>query len=142
MTEEYAASRYEEACALLPLRLRTAALLLPLRRKAQVEEIRLRIGRQVYLSLPDGEEPLTGTTVTRSDLEQTLDKAAEYSRYAAAETIRHGYVTAAGAIGAAPLPPAHAEYGQPGRTRPAHPRSPHRRAAPFRTAPPGIPQRR
>ncbi len=96
MTEEYAASRYEEACALLPLRLRTAALLLPLRRKAQVEEIRLRIGRQVYLSLPDGEEPLTGTTVTRSDLEQTLDKAAEYSRYAAAETIRHGYVTAAG----------------------------------------------
>ena len=93
MTEEYAASRYEEACALLPLRLRTAALLLPLRRKAQVEEIRLRIGRQVYLSLPDGEEPLTGTTVTRSDLEQTLDKAAEY---AAAETIRHGYVTAAG----------------------------------------------
>ena len=33
MTEEYAASRYEEACALLPLRLRTAALLLPLRRR-------------------------------------------------------------------------------------------------------------
>ena len=30
MTEEYAASRYEEACGLLPLRLRTAAMALPM----------------------------------------------------------------------------------------------------------------
>ncbi len=96
MTEEYAASRYEEACALLPGRLRAAALALPLHHKAQIEEIRLRIGRQAYLTQPEGETPLPGAMVTRSDLEQVLDKATEYSRYTAAETIRHGYVTAAG----------------------------------------------
>ena len=96
MTEEYAASRYEEACSLLPGRLRTAAMALPLRQKARTEEIRLRIGRQAYLTLPEGEAPLPATMVTRSDLEQVLDKATEYSRYTASETIRCGYVTAAG----------------------------------------------
>ena len=38
MTEEYAASRYEEACALLPGRLRALAMTLPLERKAAAEE--------------------------------------------------------------------------------------------------------
>lgn len=96
MREDYAASRCEEACALLPTRLRAVVMSLPLGRKAEVEELRLRIGRNIYLSLPEGEADLPGTVVTRSDLEQVLDKAAEYSRYAAAETIRHGYITAAG----------------------------------------------
>ena len=96
MTEEYAASRYEEACALLPGRLRVLAMTLPLERKAAAEELRLRIGRAMYLTFPEGEQPLPQTRVTRSDLEQVLDRATEYSRYTAAETIRHGYVTAAG----------------------------------------------
>lgn len=96
MTEEYAASRYEEACALLPMRLQSAAMALPLRRKARVEELRLRIGQSVYLTAPEGETPLPQTRVIRSDLEQVLDRATEYSRYAASETIRRGYVTAAG----------------------------------------------
>lgn len=96
MTEEYAASRYEEACALLSGRLRAAALTLPLHQKARIEEIRLRIGRQAYLTLPEGEAPLPGSIVTKSDLELVLDKATEYSRYIASETIRRGYVTAAG----------------------------------------------
>ena len=63
MTEEYAASRYEEACALLPSRLRTASLALPLRQKAEIDELRLRIGRQAFLTLPDGEVPLQHTMV-------------------------------------------------------------------------------
>lgn len=96
MTEEYAASRYEEACGLLPLRLRTAAMALPMNRKAAVEELRLRIERPLSLTYPEGEAPLPQTRVLRSDLEQVLDKASEYSRYAAAETIRRGYVTASG----------------------------------------------
>ena len=96
MTEEYAASRYEEACGLLPLRLRTAAMALPMDRKAAVEELRLRIERPLSLTYPEGEAPLPQTRVLRSDLEQVLDKASEYSRDAAAETIRRGYVTASG----------------------------------------------
>lgn len=96
MTEEYAASRYEEACALLPPRLQNTALALPLERKARVEELRLRIGRPLFLTLPEGEAPLPQTRVLRHDLEHVLDRATEYSRYAAAETIRRGYATAAG----------------------------------------------
>lgn len=96
MTEEYAASRYEEACALLPGRLQSAAMALSLPRKARAEELRLRIGRPMYITFPEGEEPLPQTRVIRSDLEQVLDRASEYSRYAAAETIRRGYVTASG----------------------------------------------
>jgi len=96
MTEEYAASRYEEACALLPMRLQAMALSLPVERKAGVEELRLRINQPIFLTEPEGENPLFQTRVTRSDLEHVLDRATEYSRYAAAETIRRGYVTAAG----------------------------------------------
>lgn len=96
MTEEYAASRYEEACALLPGRLRSAAMTIDRRQKAETEELRLRIGRPLHLSQPQGEVPLPQTRVTRSDLEQVLDRATEYSRYTAAETLRHGYLTAAG----------------------------------------------
>ena len=96
MTEEYAVSRCEEACALLPMRLQSAALALPGGQKAQIEELRLRINQPVFLTLPEGERPLAQTRVMRSDLEHVLDRATEYSRYAAAETIRRGYVTAAG----------------------------------------------
>ncbi len=96
MTEEYAASRYEEACALLPGRLRAAAMAIDRRQKAEAEELRLRITRPLHLALPQGELALPQTRVTRSDLEQVLDRATEYSRYAAAETLRHGYLTAAG----------------------------------------------
>ena len=96
MTEEYAASRYEEACALLPMRLQNIALSLPLNRKARVEELRLRINQPVFLTLPEGETPLPQTRVLRNDLEHVLDRATEYSRYAASETIRRGYVTASG----------------------------------------------
>ncbi len=96
MTEEYAAGRYEEACGLLPERLRGAALGIDRGRKAAAEELRLRIGRPIFLTLPDGEYALPDTHVTRENLEHILDKATEYSRYTAEETLRQGYVTAEG----------------------------------------------
>lgn len=96
MTEEYAAGRYREACGLLPERLRRAALGLEPSRQARAEELRLRIGGPLAVTLPEGETPLTETVVDSGDLEQILDKATEYSPYAAAETIRQGFVTAAG----------------------------------------------
>ena len=76
MTEEYALSRYEEACALLPGRLRTAAMAEERGRRAGAEELRLRIGRPMYLTLPEGEVPLPQTRIVRGDLEQVLDRAA------------------------------------------------------------------
>jgi len=96
MREEYAASRYEEACALLPAALRSAASAIPQAQKAEAEELRLRIGRPVRLTLPAGERPLPGTRVTEEDLEEVLDRATGHSRYTASETIRQGYITAAG----------------------------------------------
>ena len=96
MTEAYAAGRYEEACALLPPALRAAALAVPRRRMARVEELRLRVGRPVGLSLPEGEIPLAQTQVGAEDLEEVLDRATEFSRYTAAGTLSQGYVTAPG----------------------------------------------
>lgn len=88
--------RYEKACEFLPERLSLMALELSKERMAQVEELRLRIGRPLHLSLPDGEIPLQQTHITREDLEYVIDRATEFSRYTAAETIRSGYVTAEG----------------------------------------------
>lgn len=96
MTEEYAAARYEDACRLLPARLGRLALALSRREKAGAEELRLRVGRALCLTTPLGTRTLPETRVIRGDLEQVLDKATDYSRYAAAETIRRGYVTAPG----------------------------------------------
>ena len=77
MTEEYAVSRYEEACALLPGRLRQAALEVERRQQAAAEELRMRIGRPLHLTLPEGELPLPRTRIIRGDLEQVLDRATE-----------------------------------------------------------------
>ena len=96
MTEEYAIGRYEQACALLPVRLRTAALEVGRGRMARAEELRLRIGRPLHVTLPEGELPLPQTRIIRGDLEQVLDRVTDDSRYTAAETIRQGYVTAEG----------------------------------------------
>ena len=92
MTEEYAAARYEDACRLLPVRLRGAALALCRREKAEADELRLRVGRALVLTTRSGPQVLPETRVVRGDLEQVLDRATDYSRYAAAETIRRGYV--------------------------------------------------
>lgn len=96
MLDDYAASRFEEACGLLSLRLKNAAMALPVETKAVVEELRLRIDRPVFLVGPDGETELAETRVLKNDLDQVLDKATDFSRYASVETIRRGYVTAAG----------------------------------------------
>ena len=96
MTEEYAAGRYMAAAELLPGGLRGAALALDRRTMARVEELRLRIGRPLGLTLPTGEVRLESTQVSREDLEQVLDRATAFSRYTAAETLRQGYLTAPG----------------------------------------------
>lgn len=96
MGEEYAVARYEEACALLPGALRSAAAGINREWKAAAEELRLRVGRPLHLTVAAREVPLPGTQVTGEELEQVLDRATGHSRYTAAETIRQGYVTAIG----------------------------------------------
>lgn len=101
MTEaNYAIERYEQAVSLLPMRLQRAARHLPDWKKAQAEELRLRVGHPLTVLLPEGEqfstEELPRAAVSRTDLEQMCDAVTGYSRYAAAETISRGYITAEG----------------------------------------------
>jgi len=89
------AARYEEAAAVLPLRLRKAVLALSQEEKAAAEEFRLRAGRPLGVLLPAGELPLD-VTVEPEELETLCDLASEFSRYAAAETLREGCLTVRG----------------------------------------------
>jgi len=87
--------RYEDAAAVLPLRLRKAALSLPEGQRALVEEFRLRAGQPMTVLLPEREVPLE-VTVEPVELETLCDLATEFSRYAAAETLREGYLSVRG----------------------------------------------
>lgn len=88
-------SRYEQAAAILPSRLRKAALCLADEDKARAEELRLRAGRPLAVLLPEGELPLD-VEVEPEELETLCDLATEFSRYAASETIREGFLPVRG----------------------------------------------
>ena len=100
MDENYAIARYEQAALLLPVRWQVPARRLPDWQKSLAEEVRLRVGQPATVLLPEGELllPQEGLpmAVTQNDLEQLCDGVTGYSRYAAAETLRLGYLTADG----------------------------------------------
>ena len=87
--------RYEEAARVLPGRLREQALAQPPEVRQMAEEFRLRAGQPLVVLLPEGERSL-GAAVTPEDLETLCDLATDYSRYAAEETLREGYLSVRG----------------------------------------------
>lgn len=87
--------RYESVAAVLPGHLRRAAMALSQEEKAAAEELRLRAGGELTVLLPDGERNC-GIRVEQEDLETVCNLAAEFSRYAAMETLRQGFVTMKG----------------------------------------------
>ena len=95
LTKKMEIQRYEEAAAILPSRLRKAALALPDGEKAAAEELRLRAGRPLTVLLPGGETALE-VRVEPEELETLCDIATEFSRYAAAETLREGFLPVRG----------------------------------------------
>ncbi|MGM9618707.1 MAG: ATPase, T2SS/T4P/T4SS family [Oscillospiraceae bacterium] len=99
MKQEEAARRFDAAAAFLPMRLKRLALALPAEEKETAEEFRLRAGRTLTV-LRGGEEfPLEGGgegLVRTEDLETVCNLVTGFSRYAAAETLRKGYLTAEG----------------------------------------------
>lgn len=82
---------FDLAASVLPPRLRRAALELPAPSRAAAEELRLRSGRAMTLLTPEGEAD-TRELVTPEDLESVCNLATEFSRYAAVETLRCGYL--------------------------------------------------
>lgn len=89
------AFRYEEAAAILPIRLRKAALGLRDEDKAVAEEFRLRAGKEMTV-LISGQEVSMGVVVEPEELDVLCDIATEFSRYAAAETLREGFLPVKG----------------------------------------------
>ena len=91
-------ARYRQAAAFLPVRLRRLAETLPPEEQAEAEELRLRAGRPMTVLLPDGEvcpwraEP----PVEPEELETLCDLGTEFSRYAATETLRAGFLPVRG----------------------------------------------
>ena len=96
MEETAKITRYEEAAAILPNRLRKTALAVSSEKKAAAEELRLRVGQPMTVLLPGGEEALEGPPVEPEELETLCDLATEFSRYAASETLRHGFLPVRG----------------------------------------------
>ena len=87
--------RYEAAAAILPSRLRQAALELSAVQRQTAEELRLRVGGDLT-ALVGGEEISLCGGVTAEELETLCDIAADFSRYAAIETLREGYLSVRG----------------------------------------------
>lgn len=82
---------FVQAASVLPPRLRRAVMELPDRCRASAEELRLRAGQTMTLLTPEGEVE-TGEAVDPEDLEAVCNLATEFSRYAAVETLRCGYL--------------------------------------------------
>lgn len=95
MEQDKAIQFYEQAAAILPPRLRQTALGLPAAWKAAAEEFRLRAGRPMTVLLPGRETPL-GMPVETEDLETLCNLATDFSRYAAVETLRKGFLPVRG----------------------------------------------
>ena len=95
MEPNHAIECYEQAAAVLPSRLRRAALAESREHRAMAEEFRLRTGYPMTLLLPEGEYA-TGVSVEPGDLEALCNQATEFSRYAAMETLRRGYLSIRG----------------------------------------------
>lgn len=88
--------RCREAAMLLPASLRRQVLSLDAPILSKTEEIRLRAGQTLALTVGEQERSLGGIEIKSGDLEQMLDLITGYSPYAAEETLRCGYVTAPG----------------------------------------------
>ena len=95
MKQEQMIRRYREAAAVLPVQLRKAAMTLPEEQQCRAEELRMRVGQPLTVLLPEGEIFL-GESVKAEDLEVLCNIATEFSRYAAAETVREGYLAVKG----------------------------------------------
>lgn len=93
---DYRVSRYDGAILFLPQALRDPARMVLKQDRARAEEIRLRLGSQPTILLPDGEFPISEEPVSKRDLEMVLDIATQASSHSVRESMRAGFVTVRG----------------------------------------------
>jgi len=89
---------YEAALDILPERIRRAAVMLESSERDKATEFRLRCGESLTVLLPEGERTVGKVIVTREDLERLLEICSGASPYAAAESLRCGYMTVRGGV--------------------------------------------
>lgn len=88
---------FDQAAGLLPFGIRQMALAMPRAERIVTEEFRLRVGRPVSVTLPEGERVLPGCPViTPDDLRTVLEIATQSSVHTAMERVRQGFVTVRG----------------------------------------------
>ena len=88
---------FEQAAGLLPLSLRQFVLEVPRAEQMIAEEIRLRVGRPISITLSEGEVFLPGSPIIVSkDLYTVLEIATKASAHTALERVRQGFVTVQG----------------------------------------------
>lgn len=88
---------FDQAAGLLPFGFRQLALSLPRAEQIITEELRLRVGSPISITLPDGEVLLPGCPIlTTEDLRMVLEIATKASAHTALDRVRQGYVTVRG----------------------------------------------
>ena len=88
---------FEQAAGLLPFPLRQLVLAVPRAEQMVAEEFRLRVGRPMSITLPEGEAYLPGSPIVASkDLYTVLEIATKASAHTALERVRQGFVTVQG----------------------------------------------
>lgn len=88
---------FDQAAGVLPFGLRQLVLSMPMAERMIAEEFRLRAGRALSITLPDGEKVLSnGLVLSKEDLRTTLEIATQASIHTAMEQVRHGFVTIKG----------------------------------------------
>ena len=88
---------YCQAVSVLPELLRSCALEVDRSNMARTEEIRLRVGRNPSLVLPEGELVIPGTrAVEPEDLTHLVEIASRWSFHTVLEQMRRGYLTIEG----------------------------------------------
>lgn len=88
---------FDQAAGLLPFGIRQLALAMPRAERIVTEEFRLRVGRPVSITLPEGERVLPGCpAITPDDLRTVLEIATQSSVHTAMERVRQGFVTVRG----------------------------------------------
>ncbi len=88
-----------QALPYLPQGLRSAISQLPKQKQEAIQEIRLRMGRPVTLTIQNSEEPLSAAapiTVNAALLEGVFKSICEHSVHSYQQEIRRGFVTIAG----------------------------------------------
>lgn len=88
--------RLQQAARCIPTELRAALYAVSPMEQKCCEEIRLRVGQPLTISIGGKEESIGNRNVTQPELEQTLQKAADYSLHTFADSLRQGFITVQG----------------------------------------------